>query len=121
MSAVYFLKTPANRDNSNGTSPHAGLWEFPGGKVEPGETDAQAIQRELKEELGCPIRVLAPLGSAEDDRILLVALGVRFSAPPKGLENQAIAWTNLGELGELPMPPCDKQILQLILSQQNHL
>jgi 8-oxo-dGTP diphosphatase len=101
--------------------PHAGLWEFPGGKVEAGESDVQAIQRELQEELGCEIEVLNPLGTEEDSRILLVAMAVRFFAPPQCLDAEAIAWWDLSALHDLPMPPCDQKIVQLILPPQNRL
>jgi 8-oxo-dGTP diphosphatase len=99
--------------------PHAGLWEFPGGKVETGESDSQAIERELLEELGCEIDVLSTIGLTEDNRIQLTALVVRFHAPPACLEAEAIAWHDLDALCDLGMPPCDKAIVTLLLHQQN--
>ena len=101
--------------------PHEGLWEFPGGKVEPGETDAQAIERELMEELGCKIDVLSKIGLTEDNRIQLTALSVRFHAPPSCLEAEAIGWHNLDSLCDLDMPPCDEAIVSLLLHAQNGL
>ncbi len=92
----------------------AGLWEFPGGKLEPGERPEDALVRELQEELGIVTKVpcLAPLtfaSHAYDDFHLLMPLYVcrRWEGTPSGREGQAMKWVRPAALRDLPMPPAD--------------
>lgn len=96
----------------------AGLWEFPGGKVEEGERPEAALIRELKEELGIDVTesCLAPLTFASHrypDFHLLMPLYVcrRWKGIPQGLEGQELKWIKANELRALPMPPADLPLI----------
>src|SRR5690349_24369244 len=94
--------------------PMAGLWEFPGGKIEHGERPEETLIRELKEELGISVRedCLAPLTFASHsypDFHLLMPLYVcrRWEGAVTAREGQALAWVRPNKLRDYPMPPAD--------------
>jgi 8-oxo-dGTP diphosphatase len=96
----------------------AGLWEFPGGKIEPGERPEQCLIRELKEELGIAVKeeCLAPLTFASHsypDFHLLMPLYVcrRWEGIVVAQENQTLKWVRPGELKSYPMPPADEPLI----------
>jgi 8-oxo-dGTP diphosphatase len=92
----------------------AGLWEFPGGKIETGETPEQSLIRELEEELGIVVKeaCLAPLTFASHsypDFHLLMPLYVcrRWDGMVTAREGQSLAWVRPNRLRDYPMPPAD--------------
>ena len=102
--------------------PLAGLWEFPGGKVEPGERPEETLIRELSEELGIAVEepCLAPLtfaSHAYPDFHLLMPLYVcrRWSGTPRALEGQALKWVRPKALRDLAMPPADAPLIPFLI------
>jgi 8-oxo-dGTP diphosphatase len=98
--------------------PMAGLWEFPGGKVEPGERPEETLIRELREELGITVKepCLAPLtfaSHAYETFHLLMPLYVcrRWEGFVQALEGQALKWVKPRELRSYPMPPADEPLI----------
>ena len=96
----------------------AGLWEFPGGKVEAGERPEETLIRELDEELGISVNeaCLAPLtfaSHAYEDFHLLMPLYVcrRWDGTPSAMEGQTLKWVRPVRLRDYPMPPADEPLI----------
>ena len=108
---VLIAQRPANKAM-------AGLWEFPGGKVNDGERPEDALIRELAEELGITVReaCLAPLTFASHsytDFHLLMPLYIcrRWEGTVTAKEHQALAWVRANKLRDYPMPPADQPLI----------
>lgn len=101
--------------------PMAGLWEFPGGKIEDGESPEAALIREMREELGVELRApcIAPLTFAShtyEDFHLLMPLFVclRWEGDVEPLEGQKLAWVRASRLRDYPMPPADLPLIPIL-------
>ncbi len=99
-----------------------GKWEFPGGKVEAGETVTEALVRELKEEVALTVEATEPFMVLSfdypDKQVLLDIHSVRqFSGEAEGLEGQLVAWVNKTELSQYEFPEANKPILAALLAQ----
>ncbi|NBX65836.1 MAG: 8-oxo-dGTP diphosphatase MutT [Proteobacteria bacterium] len=99
----------------------AGLWEFPGGKINTGETPEYALVREMQEELGIITCTdcLQPLTFAshayEDFHLLMPVFACRkWRGEPQGREGQNLAWASLQQLSSYDMPPADKPLIPLL-------
>jgi mutator protein MutT len=91
---------------------HGGLWEFPGGKVEEGESDFAAVERELREELDVTVLAVEPVVFSVTDpgsEFLIEFLSVFIEGEPQALEHARLQWVTEEELLSMPLAPSDLQ------------
>jgi len=96
----------------------AGLWEFPGGKVESGERPEETVIREMREELGIDIQessltpfIFASHGYPDFHLLMPLFLCLRWEGVPRAREEQEIAWVKPEDLARYPMPPADVPLI----------
>jgi mutator protein MutT len=97
---------------------HGGLWEFPGGKCEPGESDFEATRRELREELDVVVTAVgAPLFEFQDpgSEFLIAFVPAEITGTPTRIEHADIRWVALAELVTLPLAPSDRRFVEACL------
>jgi 8-oxo-dGTP diphosphatase len=111
---VLLAQRPAHKE-------HGGLWEFPGGKIDPGELPEAALIRELKEELGIDVtaRCLAPLTFASHTyqgyHLLMPLYACRnWGGEPEPREGQRLAWVRKDRLRDYPLPPADEPLIPIL-------
>ncbi|MBN8481527.1 MAG: NUDIX domain-containing protein, partial [Xanthomonadales bacterium] len=101
---------------------HAGLWEFPGGKVEAGEEGLAALSRELDEELGIEVLAARPLLAIPHEDIVLDVWEVpAFAGRPHAREGQAFAWIDPARVDAASMPPADRPVLTALRLPDRYL
>jgi mutator protein MutT len=96
---------------------HGGLWEFPGGKCETGESDLDAVTRELSEELGVNTKGISPpIFEIRDCEalFLIVFFDVEIGGEPVCIEHLALGWHTLEEMLELGLAPSDRQFVNFL-------
>lgn len=102
---------------------HGGLWEFPGGKLEAGESYLDAAQRELAEELGVTaLTVGSPLFSIADpgSEFLIEFIPTVIDGEPKCLEHLDLKWMSLEELASVQLAPSDRRFIEFLASAPPH-
>jgi mutator protein MutT len=100
---------------------HGGMWEFPGGKLDPGESLLDAVRRELLEELAMEVESVGPtLGIVQDpgSEFAIHFVEIRASGSPEALEHTELRWCSLEEMREIRLAPADASFVETLLSRE---
>ena len=99
----------------------AGMWEFPGGKIDPDETHVHALKRELREELDADVSVgdlvLATTHAYTDKTVTLYFYRCRLLAEPRPMLGQEMRWVDREELPRLGFPPADEELIRMLTTK----
>jgi 8-oxo-dGTP diphosphatase len=100
----------------------AGGWEFPGGKIDSGETPLAALRRELEEELGIEVQAAEYLVSCDHeypDRVVYLELWLvtEFTGEPKPLDHQALRWVDVDQLATANLLPADQPLIEALVGK----
>ena len=98
---------------------HGGMWEFPGGKIEEGESDFEATSRELAEELGVAVRSVAPARFTITDpgsHFMIEFVPVHIDGSPQCIEHSELRWISLAEMTRLDLAPSDRRFVEHLLA-----
>ena len=101
---------------------HGGLWEFPGGKVEPGERNEFALQRELREELQIEVEIIRLAATINfqpplEGQIHFYEAQLQSAPPSIGQDHDELLWLSLAELGALNWAPVDQAFVSILTAQ----
>jgi mutator protein MutT len=98
---------------------HGGMWEFPGGKIEEGESDLDAASRELTEELGVKVLSVAPPRFRVADpgsHFVIEFMRVEIDGSPQCIEHSEVRWVSLSELPHFDLAPSDRRFVEHLLT-----
>jgi mutator protein MutT len=100
----------------------AGMWEFPGGKIDPDETHADALRREIREELDADVTigslVLATTHAYSEKTLTLYFYRCRLLADPRPMLGQEMRWVDRDELQTLGFPPADEELIAVLTRRE---
>jgi mutator protein MutT len=103
---------------------HGGLWEFPGGKLEPGESHDDAARRELAEELGVDVEMVGPVLLSIADpgsQFVIDFTPVTILGEPRCLEHSALEWLTLDELPSIELAPSDRRFVEFLRAGESRV
>ena len=101
---------------------HGSLWEFPGRKIEPGESDLEAARRELREELGVEVKTVLPALFVSQDGnsdFVIEFVPTVIAGQPQPIEHDALTWATESELTTMDLAPSDRRFVEFLRASRN--